>query len=192
MKIAVLYAGDIRTWNNCRENQLRNISGDKDLYFYTYTEPENTPYKQFRQAPAWNGIWDDRYKDNQHPWIDTARVLQIWKNLYTGFCLVSDPYDVYVKSRCDIELSGRINFEEYDIPSGKIFIPKGEDYEDGVNDQFAFGNYSSMEKYFNVYLNHPQLYSSGLRFHTEYYVLKNLERQGVVIERINITNKIIR
>jgi hypothetical protein len=192
MKVAILYAGDIRTWNNCRENQLRNIPGEKDLYFHTYSEPENTEYKLYRQAPAWNGVWDDRYKDNKHPWIDTARVLKIWQNLWEGFQMIPQEYDVYVKSRCDIELSGAIDFGRWDIGSGAIVIPTGSDYEDGVNDQFAFGIYAAMEKYFNVYLNHEQMFKDGLRFHTEFYVLKNLERQGVPIHRMLITNSIVR
>src|ERR1035437_4389531 len=163
MRVAVLYAGDIRTWNKCRENQLRNIPGEKDLYFYTYTEPENTIYKKFIQASLWNGVWDDRYAANKHPWIDTSRVMKIWENLYNGFQMIPREDDVYVKSRCDIELNGEIEFNKFTYPPNKVYIPKGSDYENGVNDQFAFGSYEAMEKYFSVHSNHPKMFEDGLR-----------------------------
>jgi hypothetical protein len=99
---------------------------------------------------------------------------------------------VYVKSRTDIILGGGINFNDYDINDENIFIPWGNDHCGGVNDQFAFGSHKVMKKYFSVYLEHGNLFREGKTFHTEFYVTENLKKQGVVINRLNITNTIVR
>lgn len=194
MRIAVLYAGHIRTWEQCRENQKRNLwTPETDLFFYTYTRPENTEFKQFIQVP---GTYYDKvvhtYDSNKNPVTCTDNTLQSWHNLFVGFCLVPQGYDIYVKSRCDIELSAKINFNEYQITANDIYIPKEGDFCGGVNDRFAFGSYEVMKAYYSVYLNHGDLFRAGLTFHTEFYVTENLKRQGINIHRLNLVDTIIR
>jgi len=193
MKIAILYSGHLRTWERCKINQQDTVfTNDSDLFFYTYTKPENTDYKQFIQIP---GTYYDKvvhgYDSNKNPVTCTDNTLQAWHNLFVGFCLVPNNYDIYVKSRCDIELSRKINYDDYDINDNNIYIPVGNDHCGGVNDQFAFGNYEVMKKYYSVYLNHLKLFQTGLTFHTEFYVTENLKYLGVNIIRLNKTTNII-
>jgi hypothetical protein len=194
MKIAIIYSGHIRTWEQCKTNHENNLAtNDCDLYFYTYTHPDNTTYKQFIQIPGtyYDGVIHD-YDSNKNPVTSTDNTIQSWHNLFVSFCLVPMGYDVYVKSRCDITFSGKIDFSSYPIIDDVVYVPVGNDYCGGVNDQFAFGNYMSMKKYYSVYLEHYKMFQDGLTFHTEFYVTKNLERKGVKIIRIPITNYIQR
>ncbi len=194
MRVAVLYSGHLRSWDKVKENQKDSFyTDDTDLFFYTYKTPKGTPFKQFVKIP---GTYYDQvvqaYDSNKNPVTCTDNTLQAWHNLFVGFCLAPNDYDVYVKSRCDIELSGKIDFSQYDINDTNIYIPSGNDHCGGVNDQFAFGSYSVMKKYYSIYLEHQNLFNSGLTFHTEYYVTENLKKQGVNIVRLPITNIIIR
>lgn len=194
MKIAVLYSGHIRTWDKCQENQKHSFFTDNtDLFFYTYTKPENTDYKQFIQIP---GTYYDKplnwYDSNKNPITCTDNTLQSWHNLFIGFCLVPMDYDVYVKSRCDIVLNKKIDFEKFDYSGNNIYIPVGNDHCGGINDQFAFGSYKVMKDYYSIYLEHQNLFKDGLTFHTEFYVTENLKRKNINIVRLGVTNLIIR
>lgn len=195
MKIAVLYSGFIRSWNQCRHNQEQNLyTPETDSYFYTYTKPENTPYKQFIQIPEiyYPHLPNHPYVATKNPYSSVDGSLNNWHNQFVGFCMMQKEYDIYIKSRCDIILSGKINFEHYLIDDKNIYIPYGHDHWNGVNDQLAFGSYNVMKKYFSVYVEHQWIFDSGLQFHPENYVRENLERLGVTINRLNITNDIIR
>ena len=205
MKIAVLYSGQIRTWNQCKANQELNLFTPKtDLFFYTYTEPNPISnesichtqignYKQFVKIPGdYFGRDIDQHYPNRNPVSTPLGVIQPWLNSFIGFCIVPQDYDIYVRSRCDIELSGKINFEDYEINDSEIYIPSGNDYWGGVNDQFAFGNYHVMKTYFSIFIEFEKIYRDGVIFHPEGYVTENLKRHGIHINRLSITNTIVR
>lgn len=165
------------------------------MFFYTYTEPLNTKYKRFIEISGTfyggNSSLYDGFKVTGT--TDAYKVLWAWHNQFINFCLTPLGYDVYVKSRCDITLSDKVAFERYYYDDGTVYIPEGNDFAPGaVNDQFAFGNYESMKKYFSVYLNHERLFDSGVQFHPETYLAENMRRLGVNIVRIPITNTIVR
>lgn len=194
MRIAVLYAGFLRTWLACRANQQENI-GKADRYFYTFEDPMNLlPHERFVKIPEiyYPYLPDHPYVANKNPYSSVDSTLNQWHNQFINFNLVPNDYDIYVKSRPDIELSGPIDFSQYEINDTNIYIPSGNDHWGGVNDQFAFGSYAVMKKYFSVYINHQYLFAAGHQFHPEGYVTKNLEREGVTIVRLDITNTILR
>ncbi len=195
MRIAVLYSGFIRTWNQCKINQQNNLFTPKtDLFFYTYEKPESFDGKMFVKIPEvyYPHFIDHPYHKNKNPYSSVDSTFNQWHNQYILFCMVPNDYDVYVKCRPDIELSDKINFNDYEINDTNIYIPYGNDHYDGVNDQMAFGSYSVMKKYFSIYTEHRNIFDSGVQFHPEGYITENLKRQGVNIVRLNITNTIIR
>ncbi len=193
-KIAVLYSGMLRTWAQCKYNQLSMLNGELYPYFYTDERPRDTLFEQFVKIPNhyYPYLPDHPYVKNKNPYSSVDSTLNQWHNQFVNFSLVPDNYDIYVKSRCDIELSGEIDFDKYEINDHQIYIPSGNDHWDGVNDQFAFGSYAVMKKYFSVYVNHQYIFADGMPFHPEGYVTKNLEREGVEIIRLQITNTIVR
>lgn len=193
MRIAVLYSGYLRTWDACKNNQKDNFyTPDTDSFFYTDQEPDSC--KQFIKMPGvyYDPIYEHPYMINKNPYSSIDSTLNQWHNQFIGFCIVPNDYDIYVKSRCDIQLSGKIDLRQYEINDTNIYIPHGNDHWGGVNDQFAFGSYTVMKKYYSVYLQHQNIFNGGQQFHPEGYVTKNLEDHGITINRLTVTNNIIR
>jgi hypothetical protein len=233
-KVAVLYSGHVGgktkethiregatehpdIWHLCRTNQ-EVVLGDVDRYFYTYTEPQNTIYKQFSQIY-------EQYYHKFHPAVvlcDSYRhncaypinVLNNWHNGFVGFSLVPNTYDIYIKSRCDIALMPHtpstkwyditayqeminnlaldtLNLNKYAIKPNVIYVPRGFDWGE-LNDQFAIGTYETMRKYFEVYLSWQALLNNGFAFHPETFLNIHLQRQGVKIVILDFSTYIIR
>ncbi len=195
MRVAVFYSGALRTLKECWQNQNDTFSAyDAQLYFYTYDKPHGVSYRQFIQIPkVFYPDFIDLYKENMNPISNGVHnTLNQWHNQLTSFCLVPSNYDIYVKSRCDVKIEGKIKFEEYKMNDTDIYIPVGNDHFGGVNDQFAFGSYEVMKKYCSVYLNHAKIFARGVCFHTELYVKENLQDLGVNIVRIQPSTHIVR
>ena len=184
MKIAIIYTGQERTWQDCKANHHLNLwCEDAGIYFHTVERLSPGDYYQLTDHP---------YNENKEPETIIASTLNQWHNNFIGFSIVPKDYDVYVRVRPDIMLTDKINFEQYDYSGKNIYIPSGHNYRDGINDQLAFGNYEVMKTYYSVYLNHPEMFTSGLKFHTEKYTTENLKRNGIIINRINIETQIVR
>lgn len=76
-----------------------------------------------------------------------------------------------------------------------IYIPEGQDWANGLNDQIAYGNYEVIEKYCDVINNIDlilQKKMSHAGFHPENFVLANLKLYKVNINRIKLQYKIVR
>lgn len=194
MKTAILYAGQLRTWEQVKENQYKTLGSDADRFFFTTEEPQNTPHKQFVKdhTGSYYSYPMTEYDGNRNPITQLHGSLNQWHSMFVGFAIAPTSYDVYIKSRPDIEVSAPIDFSDYDYADDIVYIPSGNDHCDGVNDQIAFGNYAVMKKYFSVYLNHGKLFAQGKVFHTEYYLAENLKMLGVNIVRIPQGSNIVR
>jgi hypothetical protein len=134
---------------------------------------------------------EHKYNERKRPENTVYQSFGQWHNNFVGFCIVPRGFDVYCRIRPDIRFNGRVDFAKYDLSGDTIYIPDGNDYG-GVNDQFAFGNYEVMKKYYSVYLNCHELWADGVEFHSEGMQLANLNKQGVRIVRIQPTEDIIR
>lgn len=191
MRIALIYTGHLRTWDKCRTNHEGNFTGhDFVSFWHTYEHPGNAPIFTAIPCEFYRDMNDHRFNTNKRPEASVANSLNQWHNMFIGFCLVPCDYDIYVRIRPDIMVGG-IDFNQYDCKGNNVYIPEEKDYG-GINDQFAFGSYEVMKKYYSVYLNHAALFDEGVTFHTETMMLKNLEKQGVNIVRIPITQYILR
>jgi hypothetical protein len=195
VRVAIIYTGHLRTWEKCRKNHDVNLwTDDADLFFHTYDEPfiDLGAPGQWTPIPCeYHYIIDHPYNARRRPEISIGNTLNQWHNNFIGFCIAPKGYDVYVRCRPDIIFSGHIDLNQ-DLSGNKIYIPTGQDYYTGINDQFAFGNYETMKAYYSVYLNHGKMFEDGLIFHTEEYVTENMKRCGLNIIRLPITNQIIR
>jgi len=196
MRVAFIYSGALRSWNQCRQNHEANIWHEGHLFFHTYEVPvvpniENLTHS-FIQIPGrfYPDMFEHRFNTRKRPEAVVGQALNQWHNMFIGFCNVPLGYDVYVRIRPDLMFSGKINFDQYNYEN-KIYIPEGNDFW-GVNDRFAFGSYEVMKKYYSVYVNHADLWDEGVTFHTETMQLANLKKQGVEIVRIPITEMILR
>lgn len=135
---------------------------------------------------------DHEYNSNKAPETVVAGVFNQWHNMYCAFAHAPLEYDVYVRMRYDIKFDRQIHFENYEMRDDVIYITSGNDYRDGINDQFAFGSYNVMKVYYSIIHNHSIFWNQGKYFHPETYVKLNLEHHGIRIERIPQTNYIVR
>jgi hypothetical protein len=205
MRIAVLYSGFLNGWNlNLPSNRTCLFTDETDLYFYTYDEPTNVTIKQyvpigtqtqkelvFYSSEYYRKVRDLHGDNKYYTPAQHANILQQWHNLFVGFCLVPDDYDVYIKSRGEIMLHGKIDFHQYDMSKKVVYIPSGNDFA-GINDQFAFGNYEVMRIYYELYIDYFKIHGFLIPYSPETSLLEHLVRNRIEIIRTNPPNTIER
>lgn len=184
MNVCLIYSGHLRTFDRCRGNHEANLQ-PAPAYIVHYNE--TTP---FEDEPYTADIWG--YNANKAGETEAWNTINMWRNMWKAFLRAPKGHDVYVRIRYDIVLEGLIDFTRHDYPPDKVYIPVGNDYRGGVNDQFAFGSYEAMEKYYSVYLDHPAHFAAGKMFHSESYLKHTLDMRGVRIERLPFLNLIVR
>lgn len=193
--IALIYTGNLRTWERCKYNHWQTF-GDQDVdgFFFTDKDPRASDEVQPKRPRVhqWQQYHRSFYDDpfGAHPFNqrkapeNTAhQTLNQWVSSFTGFMLVPPGYDVYVRIRPDISFNGPLDFSRFEIDDKTIYIPEGLNYG-GICDQFAFGSYNVMRSYYSVLLDCAHLwYRDGVLFHSETMQLKNLESKGINIVR---------
>lgn len=201
MRVSLNYTGFLRSWQQCKGNHYDNVWVNKpDFYFYTESDPfrllEERELKLIMepgikakfnqdQNPVFypDPFQHHRYHERKVPENTYYQTMRQWHCGFIGFCLIPQGYDIYVRIRPDIVLSGPINFADYDCSGKTIYIPQGNDFG-GINDQFAFGNHEVMKIYYSIYQTHHELWHEGATFHSEGMQLANLNKHGVNIVRI--------
>ena len=89
-------------------------------------------------------------------------------------------FDKVVRMRMDSDYikDDTIDFSNYD---SDLCIPAGEDWDNGINDQFAFGKSHIMDQYSNVYNN---IYNIEFeKYQPETMMKQNLEYYNIVPDR---------
>lgn len=199
MTVVLCYTGFLRSWQTCAANHWHYLAelNKADAYFYTYELPyiqvndlqgsiSSYPIKQFVQCQ--HPFYDDpfaahKFDSNKAGESKVHHTYNMMHNNLVGFSLIPKGYDVYVRIRPDIKFNGPLKFSDHETKPNTVYIPKGNDYR-GINDQFAFGDYDSMRKYYSVYLNCADLYNDGILFNSEVMHLANLNKLGVNIIRL--------
>ncbi len=194
-KICLIYTGYLRTWNLCLPNHLDNIwFKGIDAYFYTYEDPMHEIIARLGgiDFPKWiqcphpfydNPFADHRFNERKRPESSVYQTFNQWHNNLVAFSLVPKGFDIYVRIRPDMKFNGRLNWNDFEnIEKNTIYIPEGQNFC-GINDQFAFGDYDTMRKYYSVYLHATDLWNEGHEFNSEIFQLGNLQKQQVNIVR---------
>lgn len=189
MNVQHLYTGLLSYFARCEENHDQNAPGNR--FFYTDLKPENPAHTWVHCRP----IFYDIYEKNKEVYPRKADETSVqncwnmWHNIFVGFSMLPKDADIYVRNRTDIVLSGPCNFEQYDTTRRAVFIPSGNDYWHGINDQFAFGSYEVMKAYCSLYLSVQKYYDAGTLFHPESMLKKHLDTMEIEIVRLPITNR---
>lgn len=186
MTKAIIYSGFLRSWGIVKENHEQNIFPG-DIFFYTHEKPKCEAKHVFKKIKSPLTEHSPALHLNAAGETSIINTLNQWRNRKAAFELVPDTYDVYAIARTDIRFSAPIDFN---IQPGKIYIPIGNDHRDGINDQFAFGDYKSMKLYCNLYNHYRYYFNGGLIFHPETYLKHHL--RDIEVIRIPQTNEIVR
>lgn len=90
-------------------------------------------------------------------------------------------FDIVVKYRADIFSGTPLAFPTT-VKENTIYIPDGSDWG-GINDQIAFGDFSSMQKYSDCVLQFQDLGQSIRRYHPESILKAYLKKSNLSIQR---------
>jgi len=102
-------------------------------------------------------------------------------------------FDIIVKYRADLTADTPLSFEEYKLPlqNNNVYIPSDFDWG-GVNDQVAFGNEQSMERYCSCVDNLQKMCESNIYYHPETLLRKHLELSRMLTNRFEFRYRIFR
>jgi len=191
MKVQHLYTGLLSYWERCEENHEQNAPGNR--FFYTDKQPDlSYNVSDWRKCdPVFYDIYEKNAElyANKAPETSVQNCWNMWHNIFVGFSLLPKDADIYVRNRTDIVFTGPMNYEAYDVSRRAVFIPSGNDYWYGINDQAAFGSYEVMKAYCSLYLNVQKYYDEGRIFHPESMLKWHLDQCGIEIVRLPITNR---
>ena len=141
-------------------------------------------YKQFRKP------FETNVENAIKHFMNKQRVYQLLK---TYIEKTGKKYDIIMSLRVDLQFSSKINFQY--PQKNTIYIPYGNDYRNGINDQIAYGDQNTMEKYNNIIsqCKNILLYDlSKYGFHPENLTAENIKLHGLNIHRFPLTYKIVR
>lgn len=89
-------------------------------------------------------------------------------------------YDVVFRMRYDSDIQFMYPLENHKL--NKLNIPYGSDWNDGMNDQFAFGPTDMMDKYMDLFPNIVQTIKQCLRYAPEVILRQHLKNQNLLDE----------
>lgn len=197
MKIAVLVYGRLNKCMEHQENILEHIGFQHELDFFVSSDnsPDMNLFIKLYKPKLWindpvtysvnfGKYPTNRPETNIHNmtchFINKKRVFELFKSY-------NEKYDLVISLRIDLHFETKFNFDH--VEKDTIYIPSGSDWG-GINDQLAYGNSETMEKYHKIFDNciyflergtvpHPETLNSAnliyynldiIRFPIKYYI----------------------
>jgi hypothetical protein len=97
-------------------------------------------------------------------------------------------YDVVLSTRLDLVYKSKFNFRNTE--PNTLYIPNCCDYNNGINDQIAYGDFNSMNKYMSIYNNTYMFLKAGIITHPETLTLKNINYYNLKTVRFPLSYNI--
>lgn len=92
-------------------------------------------------------------------------------------------YDVVIKTRFDLAVDEPLPIIDANSYRNNIWIPKGWDWKNGMNDLFALGNGNVMDYYCSMFSELPYFLDEGHLFHPEYLMKVHIDRGAMQLNR---------
>jgi hypothetical protein len=215
MKIAILFSGRIRKYDEHYENIMRQIVQNNEVEFFLSHSPElkeedlekfKELYKPVKIVNEEMDFSTDYSKLKLHELTNMNHFLSMWCNRKRVFLSLvehcrdtNNMYDFVFSIRLDAYNEEPLLFqqimEEYKFKENKtnientVFVPNGWDWG-GLNDQLAFGDIFSMETYMSLYDEIWELMKEQPRFGPETILLGYLIKKNIHIHRFNFQYKL--
>jgi hypothetical protein len=186
MKIALLFSGRIKAWDECYPNFKKNIlesNSEHTIHSYLCHNADNS----LPDLERFCDLYNIKKYENIHINIDElVRQIPLAPNMaakylsfkmyfcwYRAFQLMKSSdinYDIVINFRADIVLNQPLLFTEIFKHVDSLYVPSDFDHG-GMNDQIALGSMATMEYYVNIYNKLLEIYeTTKTPFHTETYV----------------------
>jgi hypothetical protein len=195
MKVAVFFSGRVKGFDN--EQVKTHLKSFKEKYsadFYVSCGSHNESFNEFiREFVIIGSNFSEvkipkefyNFKKASETKIENCSSMFFHNKKCIDLIKESGiKYDIVIKYRADITSDSILDvYQLSPISENTVYIPEGNDFG-GLNDQIAYGDLSSMEKYTLVFQNIPIICNDGHRFHPETLVFRNLEREKVNVARV--------
>jgi len=189
MKIAILFTGRIKYYNDIYNNIVDKIVNNNQIDFYLSTSPEITDENDLKEfidlykpVKVINEPINHNFDYNKYEklscWVRPKNICDMWYNRMRIFNAIEDKYDIILSYRLDLNPFNYINYEINNF----INIPLCDDYSGGINDQIAYGNYNEMKKYMNLYSYLPEILNSCL-MHPETILKHYIKKYNLNVKR---------
>lgn len=206
-KIAIYYSGRIENnhYINNKEHILKYNEKYNITHFCSLNEDVNS-HEFIKIFCKDFGITDDRINIEKTKipknMIEDIRVDGNIYNMYSMFyhnyrCMElikkhqeknNMVFDIIIKYRSEIHSNDIMELDNL-IEENKIYIPVDYDYG-GINDQIAYGNFESMDKYSNCYNKFFECGKKTNRYHPESILHCHIKNSNLNIERVKFRYKL--
>jgi hypothetical protein len=174
MRIAVCITGQIRTWNQVKDNIIQNIFKDNTDVFFVCDEDLSIPSIDHEITKELQPFYDASDLDFFNSKKRGETSLENCINMFYKITKCNQfkkqhedahnfKYDIVARLRPDISFQTHVIFSQ---DRDKIFIPNNYDYG-GVCDQFAYGSSDLMDKFCDLFPNIKKYVEEGCCFHPE-------------------------
>lgn len=206
MKIGLLFAGRIKTFEECYDSLKFNIleqlkEHEIDSFLSHNIINKNDDIKKF--INLYNVKLYEETDMNDTSYYEKKIILNnnngarwtsilMYYNIYNAFNLMEKysienniKYDIIIYLRADMIFKTPLIINRI-IEENTVYIPNINDWA-GINDQFAYGNFETMKKYCSLYLNVEDYYNkTNIKFHTETYVKIHINEQNLNLVRFDL------
>ena len=192
----------IHTWKiNDREEFVKTIYDVKNK---EEDKTVDTDVSFVEQNYTYESLLVEDYDSKQNYFHDIFSSLEFSEYLRTDVGPISMHYSIYrsndlkrkyeelhrmtfdrvIRMRFDSNFKGK-NLVLDDLNSN-VCIPAGDDWCDGINDQFALGTSHGMDLYSNVFWNYHNLQKIGdSKYHPESILKNHLDFYGIIPQRFD-------
>jgi hypothetical protein len=193
MKIAVCITGEIRTWNQVKDNIIQNILKDNADVFFVCDEDLSISNIDHEITKELQSFYDESdlefFNSKKSPETSVENCINMFYKIMKCNELKKQhenkhnfKYDIVVRLRTDSPFRNSLIFSE---DKDKIFIPNNCDWG-GVCDQFAYGSSDLMDKFCHTFLNIKKYLEEGCRFHPETLLDYHCKKLGLNIIRQDV------
>lgn len=201
MHIAVLVFGRLDKCVDHYENILDSIGREHTIDFFGSSDNSNEIYLNdfirlykpilYTNDPIQHDYDFNGYRKSIH--LVMNNMIRHFINKDRVFTLLEQHmekdntrYDIAISLRVDLLF--RTHFIFNDILDNTVYIPKGYDYEGGINDQLAYGKIDVMKKYMNIIHNCIHLLENNLSIvHPETLHLANIHFHNINVCRFDLS-----
>jgi len=203
MRVALLFCGRIHGYKECYESFIKHVvtplgieydsflahnvensCADIDTFIHLYS------VKKCTNEPPDVGSFHNFPRNLGATWgLNGFKMFYFWKKAYELMETYSKSntiqYDVVMYMRADQLFRSDVKLPP--IEKNSVYIPEGNDWLSGLNDQMAIGQPDTMKKFMDVYSNIRRIYSdTGIEFHPELYVRLSTRLQNIRVIRFNL------